>query len=192
MSAMNTNLRRLAFLSLVLFVPAALAHPGHDVAGGFEAGLRHPLTGVDHVLMIAAVSAWAALLRPAQRVLVAACLALFVAMGALLPFAPAPGRGLEAAIALTVVGAGTLLAIGKRWPLWATGALAACFALVHGIAHGAEGPVNSAYYVPGLATATATLALGVSFLAARLHATRVWWRAGGALTAAAGAAAMFS
>ncbi|MET0279974.1 MAG: HupE/UreJ family protein [Steroidobacteraceae bacterium] len=193
MSAINARpLRYLIPLCAVLAPAAALAHPGHGAGAGFVAGLIHPLTGLDHVLMIVAVSAWAALLGPLHRVLVAACLAAFVAAGALLPYTAAAGAGLEAAIALTVAGSGMLLALGRRWPMWAAGLLAGSFALVHGIAHGAEGPANSALYVPGLAAATGTLALAVSFAAARWQAASGWWRAGGALTAAAGTAALFS
>ena len=75
-------IRILTTLSLATLTPmAALAHPGHDVTGaGFMAGLMHPLTGLDHVLMIIATSLWAAQLQPAGRVMVAACLGLFVAL----------------------------------------------------------------------------------------------------------------
>lgn len=188
----NRHVRHLALAALCVLAPtAALAHPGHDGASaGFMAGLMHPLSGLDHVLMIVAVSAWAALLPWRQRYVVAACLGIFVAVGALLPFAPSPGPALEVAIALTVVGSGVVLALGKRWPLWATGLLGAAFALIHGFAHGAEGPAGSALYVPGLAVATSALALGVSLLAARLQPAPAWLRAGGAVTAAFGAAAI--
>jgi urease accessory protein len=169
---------------------AALAHPGHDAGAGFMAGVLHPLTGFDHVLMIVAVSTWAALLKPAGRAAIAACLGAFVALGALLPVAPAAGAGLEMAIALTVVGAGVLLAVGRRWSPWATGSLAALFALVHGFAHGAEGPATAPFYVPGLVVATSGLALAVSFLAARLQPHRSWLRTVGVISAAAGTAAL--
>jgi urease accessory protein len=155
------------------------------------AGLMHPLTGLDHVLMIVAVSAWAAALRPAGRAVIAACMGLFVAVGALLPAATASGPALEAAIALTVIGAGMLLAIGHRWSLGAIGAVAALFAVIHGFAHGAEGPANSPLYVPGLVAATIGLALLVAFAMARLQAHRSWLRAGGVIGAVAGVTALF-
>jgi len=180
-----------AALLLAALTPAtALAHSGHGLGTTLMAGLLHPLTGLDHVLMIVAVSAWAALLAPRARVAVACCLALFVGLGALVPVAG--GAGLEAAIALTVVGAGVLLAMGRRWPLWAMGTLAAVFALIHGFAHGAEGPAHSATYIAGLVAATATLALAVSFIAARLVARPLWLRTTGALSAATGATALFA
>ncbi len=188
----KSRLITLATVTATALVPTlAMAHPGHGVGQSFVAGVMHPLTGLDHVLMIVAVSAWAALLQPTGRIIVAACLALFVAIGAMLPVAPASGPALEAAIALTVIGAGTLLAFGRRAPLWLTSILAASFALIHGFAHGAEGPAGSLAYVPGLAVATGGLALAVSFLAARLS-HRIWLRAAGVLGAVFGATALFT
>lgn len=183
-------LRRTALVTLLAaLAPAtALAHPGHSVGANLMAGVLHPLTGLDHVLMIVAVSAWAALLAPAGRVVVATCLALFVGAGALLPVSGGPA--LEAAIALTVVGAGMLLAMGRRWPLWATASLSALFALVHGFAHGAEGPLHSFAYIAGLMLATAALALLVAFAAARLQTRSTWMRVAGIASAAAGTVAL--
>jgi urease accessory protein len=182
-----------ALVAGVLTPVAALAHPGHpDMSAGFMAGLLHPLGGLDHVLMIVAVSLWAAQLQATGRVAVAASLGVFVAIGALLPAPPLAGAGLETAIALTVVGAGILLAVGRRWPAWAAASFAALFALIHGFAHGAEGPATGALYVPGLVVATAGLALAICFLAARLQQHRLWLRALGVLGAACGSFALFN
>jgi urease accessory protein len=170
----------------------ALAHPGHDAGQQFVAGMLHPLSGLDHVLMIIAVSAWASLLKPAGRCIVAGCLALFVMVGAGLPFTLRSGPALESAIALTIVGSGMLLALGRRWSLWVTGAVAALFAMIHGFAHGAEGPVDSLAYVPGLAMTTGSLALAVSFLAARLQSRPEWLRMGGVAAATAGITALLN
>ncbi|MDQ2639902.1 MAG: HupE/UreJ family protein [Pseudomonadota bacterium] len=179
----------LSLAALLLASPAALAHPGEGShAGHLMAGMLHPLTGLDHVLMIVAVSAWSALLPMHGRIAVAACLALFVGVGALLPVGGGPL--LESAIALTVVGSGLLLAIGRRAPLWASGALAAGFALIHGFAHGAEGPAQSGLYVPGLVISTALLAALVSQAAVRLSAHASFLRIAGAASAAVGAAAL--
>jgi urease accessory protein len=189
----RTRLLTIATATAATLTPAlAMAHPGHGVGQHFVAGVLHPLTGLDHVLMIVAISAWAALLNPAGRVIVAVCLALFVAAGAVVPAAPVSGPSLEAAIAFTVVGSGVLLALGRRWPLWATGTIAVMFATIHGFAHGAEGPANSLAYVPGLAIATGGLALAISTIAARPQLPRMWLRVAGGLGAVAGATAMFS
>jgi urease accessory protein len=192
---MNSRTRLLTLASMVAFtlVPTmAVAHPGHGVGEDFMTGVLHPLSGLDHVLMILAVSAWASLLQRAGRVIVATCLALFVGVGAMLSAAPAPAPLLEAAIALTVMGSGILLALGCRWPSWAAGTVAALFAMIHGLAHGTEGPANSLGYVPGLAISTGGLALAVSFLAARLQSQRIWLRLAGGIGALAGVSAIFS
>lgn len=175
--------------ALLLASSAAVAHPGEGShADHLAAGMLHPLTGLDHVLMIVAVSAWSALLPARMRLVVAACLATFVGIGALLPVSGGPA--LEAAIALTVVGSGVLLAIGRRAPLWVTAGLAAGFALIHGFAHGAEGPSGAGLYVAGLVIATALLAALVALVAARLQSRPMWLRLAGAASAASGAAAL--
>jgi urease accessory protein len=190
MSTHTHRSRVITVLLLAALAPAAMAHPGHSAGAGFMAGVMHPLTGLDHVLMIIAVSAWAATLKPAGRTAVAACLGAFVAIGALLPVAPLGGAALEAAIALTVIGAGMLLALGRRWSLGITCTVAALFAVIHGFAHGAEGPANSPLYVPGLVAATVGLALTASLAAARLQSWLPWLRVAGGLGAIAGMSAM--
>lgn len=190
----HTRLRRpvqiAGLLVALLGSTAASAHPGHDAGANFVAGLLHPLSGLDHVLMIVAVSAWATLLPQAGRLLVMACLALFVTLGAAVPMAPA-GRALETALAMTVIGSGVLLAVGRRMPLRVAGTLAALFALIHGFAHGTEGPAHAGYYIPGLALATAGLSLLVSHVAVRLQQRMVILRAAGCVGALGGVAALF-
>ena len=49
------------FVAFLVFAPiAALAHPGHDGAGGLVHGFVHPVTGIDHVLAMIAVGVLAA------------------------------------------------------------------------------------------------------------------------------------
>ena len=49
------------FIVFFIFAPAAaLAHPGHDGAGGLGHGFLHPVTGIDHVLAMIAVGVLAA------------------------------------------------------------------------------------------------------------------------------------
>lgn len=176
----------LVTMSTLLLPSVAMAHPGDAAAHhNLMEGLLHPLTGFDHLLMITAVGVWAGQLLPKGRLLVAMCLAVFVGIGAVLDRGAGPL--LEIAIALTVLGSGVLLALGRRWPLWAGGVLAAGFALVHGLAHGTEGPAHSAAYVCGLVLATGLYALLVSALASRLQ-QRAWLlRVAGLFTAATAA-----
>jgi len=176
-------------LMTTLLPAAAMAHPGHE-PGNLMAGVLHPLTGLDHVLVIAAVSAWAAQLRLQARMLVLAGLAVAVPLGAMLPFVPANTAWLEVALAMTVVGSGLLLAFGRKLPLAAAGTLGAGFALLHGLAHGLEGPRDALAYVPGLALATVALTAIASVIASALLARgrQGWLQAAGIISAISGAA----
>ena len=51
-----------SWLVLLFLLPAlpALAHSDHGQAGGFLAGLLHPVGGLDHVLAMVAVGLWGA------------------------------------------------------------------------------------------------------------------------------------
>jgi len=80
------------FLSLVMAATVsttAFAHTGSDIAAGFGAGLFHPLTGLDHLLLAVAIGLWAGLrhghvvwsapaaITAAMVLLAAGCLGLF-------------------------------------------------------------------------------------------------------------------
>ena len=53
-------MRKLLPLLLLAFSVPALAHPGHG-ADSFQAGFFHPLTGLDHLLMLAGAGVLSAL-----------------------------------------------------------------------------------------------------------------------------------
>src|SRR5580698_2389106 len=48
----------LPFAGIALFPAVAEAHPGHGPATGFNSGLMHPLTGLDHICAMLAVGLW--------------------------------------------------------------------------------------------------------------------------------------
>ena len=96
------------------------------------------------------------------------------------------GALLESAIAVTVIGAGMLLAFGRRWSLASTTVLAAVLALIHGFAHGAEGPGHSGSYIVGLMLTTGALSITASIAAAQLRRRMGWLRAAGVASAATG------
>ena len=188
MYPISTRFLRTSLLLTSALLPAvASAHPGHDGGAGFTGGLLHPLSGLDHVLMIAAIGLWAARRAVKQRVILACCLGLFVSAGALAPI-PASGQLLETTLALTVIGSGLLLATAARLPFWGAGLLAAAFATVHGLAHGSEGINPTPMYVPGLALSTVGLALVSASIAAQFNGRQRWMRATGMLSAMAGVA----
>lgn len=141
-----------------LFAAEAQAHVGvHGT--GLTAGVIHPFTGLDHLLAMVAVGAWAAQLggraRRAVPLTFIAVMAAGGAWGGLGGWLP----GVESGIAASVLVLGLLVAFSARLPIAAGMALAGTFALFHGYAHGAEmpGTVNLWLYALGFVLSTALL-----------------------------------
>ncbi|MEY4489878.1 MAG: hypothetical protein RIQ79_2386, partial [Verrucomicrobiota bacterium] len=140
-------LRSLALpAAALLFVSKAYAHPGHegDHGGGltwdFSGGFMHPLGGLDHVLAMVAVGIWAAQLGGRARWAVPAAFMAALAAGAALGSGGMALGWMEQAVAASVLALGLLVVTATRLPLIAGMALAALFAVFHGMAHGAEMP----------------------------------------------------
>jgi urease accessory protein len=153
------TLRRHAALVGALLSPAvALAHPGHDIQS-FTQGVLHPFSGIDHLLAMLSLGALAGRLggRALWRV-PASFLALMISGGALaargfeLPFT-------EVGIALSLIAFGGAIALRCKLPLAATCALAGCFAVFHGLAHGAEMASDASGFVYGAGFIVSTGAL---------------------------------
>jgi urease accessory protein len=177
-------------LAGALLPTAALAHTGIGAAGGFAHGFWHPIGGLDHVLAMVAVGAFAVRLDGRAVWLVPAA---FVAMMAVGGFAGLEGIQLpfvETGIALSVVVLG--LAVAFRWklPVAVASALVGLFAIFHGHAHGSEMPVDA----PGLTYAAgfmlATASLHVAGIGLGLAVGRIGARSRFALQASGGAMAL--
>ncbi len=157
-------------------------------AGGWTAGISHPLFGPDHLLAMLAVGFWAA--QMGGRALWAVPLT-FVSMmggGALLAVAGIPLPSVESGVAASVLALGLLVAFAIRLPLAAGMTLAGAFALFHGHSHGTELPAMASpwIYATGFLTATGLLHVtGIAF-ARVLDGNRL--RIAGACIALAGAA----
>jgi urease accessory protein len=172
---------------------AALAHTGAHPGGGWVAGFVHPFAGLDHVLAMAAVGAWAAQAGGRCLVLIPATFVAAMAAGA----AAAHGVALpqvESMLALSVLALGLLVALAVKarshWPV----TLIALFAMFHGHAHGAEMPQFSSptLYFAGFLAATSVLhALGVAAGVA-LKAHPGIQRAGGVALGLAGSWLLFT
>ena len=169
------HLARLLPASVLVLTPTlALAHPGFGPTAGFGHGFFHPLSGIDHLLVMVAVGVFAA--RKGGRalwILPTSFVALMAVGGALgmagigLPF-------VETAIALSVVALGAAVALGIDMPTAAAAALVGMFALFHGHVHATEMPETAAglAYGAGFMAATAMLhllgiGLGLGFGRAR-------------------------
>lgn len=149
-----------ALAALCLFAGTASAHTGdHGTLTGFAGGLAHPLLGLDHLFAMLAIGLWAA--QQGGRALWAIPAAFVGAMlaGGMLAWAGVGLPQVEAAIALSVLALGLLVAARLRASLAAGIAIAAGFALLHGYAHGLETPlaVSPAMYAVGFVLATACL-----------------------------------
>jgi urease accessory protein len=184
----------LAALAAALLPTAALAHTGVGEASGFAHGFWHPIGGLDHVLAMVAVGAFAARLGGRALWIVPTA---FVAMMAVGGFAGMEGVALpfvETGIALSVVVLGLAVALGWKLPVAAASALVGLFAVFHGHAHGAEMPVDASGlgYAAGFMLATALLhvaGIGLGVLVGKVGArSKLVLQAGGGAMALAGVA----
>jgi len=183
---------RHVLLGLTLWCMAfgAQAHSGHlGDSSSVASGFMHPLSGLDHLLAMLAVGAYAALRGGYTR-----WLAPLVFLGVLLAGSVAGHLQwalplVEAGIAASVLVLGLMMIIAHRMPTVPGYALIACFALCHGFAHGMEAPAGNAFglYCAGFAVSCLMLQ-AIGFCAVRLLGVQhaIWARGGGALIAVAG------
>lgn len=172
-------------IPLLMFPTAALAHPGHVAGSPFAAGWAHPLSGSDHVLAMLAVGLWAATATD-RRGIWALPLTFMAAMvlGGILGAAGVQLPAVEPMILASSVILGLAVALALRPSLGVALPVVAAFGVMHGHAHGAEGPASGlAAYAAGFLLATGALHLAGIGLG-RLGVTRIL----GGLTAAAGVA----
>ncbi len=183
--------RRAAALALAVAWPAlALAHAEAGRASGLLSGLRHPVSGLDHVVAMLAVGLWGAQLGAPALWLLPVTFPVVMAFGGMLGLAGVALPGVEAAIALSGIALGLAVATEWRPPPWLGALIVGFFALFHGHAHGAELPPggNGLLYSVGFVAATGTLhAAGIGVgLVHRWGWGRAALRAAGAAVALAG------
>lgn len=175
-----------AAASLALAAGAAWAHTGADSGAhhGWLAGLLHPWTGLDHLIVMLAVGVWSALVTP--RVWLAPLsFAAVLWLGAWSAQHGLAVPAVEPMIVASMVVIGLLIALQAAWPTAEVAATVAGFAWFHGAAHGQE--LQGSAALAGMVLSTAVLhalGIGIGLALRRAHA----WapRAGGALVALAG------
>ena len=133
----KTGLAIAIALFSTLFSGLALAHPGHGLINAY-AGFMHPLTGWDHLLVMLAVGVWAAKLGGKARWQLPLTFMLVMTLGAALGMSGLAFAGLETLIAATVMAMGLMLIISLPMNATLQVGLTGLFALMHGLAHGAE------------------------------------------------------
>jgi urease accessory protein len=184
------------FVIFFVFAPAAaLAHPGHDGAGGLLNGFVHPLTGIDHVLAMIAVGVLAA--GYGGRALWLVPMSFLVAMAAAgaIGMAGIPVQIVEAGIGLSVVVLGLMIAFQFKPPTLVATVVVGFFALFHGYAHGSEMPNGLAglSFAAGFLIATALLlgaGVGIGLIVQRRTLSRRLFQAGGGVIALVGVAVL--
>jgi urease accessory protein len=158
----------------------------HDVegAGGFVAGLAHPVFGPDHVVAMVAVGLWGAFLGAPAIVLLPIVFPLVMAFGGVLGVLGVPLPATETGVAASAIVLGLMVLAAARPPIWIAALLVGAFAIFHGYAHGRELPdgANAVAFAAGFVIATGLLHLtGIAFgLLTRWPAGRVAVRAAGA------------
>jgi urease accessory protein len=159
---------RLTSLSLTLGLLSSRigsAHVGQgDVAGGFLAGVEHPVLGFDHVVAMVAVGIWGAQLGPPAIWVLPVTFPIVMAFGGALGGMGLPIPGIELGIAMAAIALGCMVAAAAHPPLWVAAIMVGAVAIFHGYAHGAEvpGSANAISYAAGFVIATGSLhALGI-------------------------------
>ena len=188
--------RRLSAFAVVALL-TALASPlglsAHEggAAEGLLNGLKHPVSGLDHVVAMVAVGLWGAQLgQPAVWVL-PVVFPVVLALGGMLGLMGVPLPGVEIGIALSALVLGGMV-MGEVEPsVVVTALVVGFFAIFHGHAHGAELPegASGVTYSLGFVIATGLLhAGGIAFgLIHKWPAGQTAIRVAGAGVAAAGA-----
>ncbi len=192
---MKTALRLGALTLAAALLPAtAFAHPGHVETGGFFHGFMHPVSGLDHILAMVAVGAFAAGIGGRALWMVPAAFVAMMAVGGFLGMEGVNLPLVETGIAASVIVLGLAVALRWKLPVAAASALVGLFAVFHGHAHGAEMPVDASGlgYALGFMLATASLhvmGIGLGVAVGKVGArSQLALRAGGGAMALAGVA----
>jgi urease accessory protein len=157
-------MKKLILSVMLLLAPtAALAHTGHGATASLFAGLAHPLSGLDHLTVMLAVGALAALKGGRALWLWPATFVGVMIAGALLGMAQVQLPLVEPAILGSVVVLGLLVALAVNLPTWLGAIVIGVSALFHGHAHGAEavGLAGVTYMIGFIATTAALHLAGI-------------------------------
>ena len=175
---------------LLVASPVGLAAHEGGAGVGLLSGLKHPISGVDHVVAMVAVGLWGAQLGQPAIWLLPVVFPMVMAFGGMLGLLGIPIPGVEIGIALSALVLGIMVLGEVKPPLAVTAIIVGVFAIFHGHAHGAELPegASGVTYSLGFVVATGLLhAAGIAI--GEIHrwsAGRVVLRAAGAGVALAG------
>jgi urease accessory protein len=168
------NMSRLALsFATVLIASATQAHTGVGDTNGFTHGFEHPVSGVDHVLVMVAVGLYAAHLGGRALWLVPLSFVSMMVVGGAFGTAGIGFPIVEIGIGLSVVILGVAVASGFHMPTAAAMTMVGIFAIFHGHAHGTGMPESASgfEYGVGFVLATAMLhafGIGIGLLIGRM------------------------
>ena len=153
------------FTFLLYDAQATQAHVNKGEAVSFLSGLKHPISGLDHVVAMIAVGLWGAQLGPPAIWVLPVAFPMVMAMGGMLGLLGVPLPGMEIGIAASAILLGAAVMMELRPPLALAALLVGFFAIFHGYAHGSELPAGESglLYSIGFVMATGCLhAVGIS------------------------------
>jgi urease accessory protein len=154
-------------------------------------GLRHPVSGLDHILAMVAVGLWGAQLGAPAIWLLPVTFPMVMAFGGMLGLMGFRLPGIEIGIAVSAIVLGIMVCFEARPPLWVAAVIVGFFAIFHGHAHGTELPAgaDALLYSIGFVVATGCLhGAGISIgLIHRWSAGKATLRALGMVVALGGA-----
>ena len=154
-------MRTFVMAAIISFLPIKSAS-AHIVAGSvssFDAGLAHPISGLDHVTAMLAVGMLAASKGGRALWLWPLSFVGMMVMGGALGFAHMHLPYVELGISASVVILGIMVAFAIIPKLWAGAALIGGFAILHGHAHVSEIPHSASGLAFALGFSAATIFL---------------------------------
>lgn len=149
-----------AVLLLMLNI-SLFAHTGVHEASGFSAGFSHPIGGADHVLAMVAVGLWAAMIGGRATWIVPVGFVSMMSVGAFMGIGGLEVSFVEEAILASVIAMGVLIAFGIKFNVVLSTVIVGVFAFFHGVAHGAEMPLNASGFEYGIGFIIATTILHI-------------------------------
>lgn len=173
---MNKHRRGLRFwlpiALLLLFPTCAMAHHGIGGTSGLLCGLAHPLSGLDHLIVMLGIGVWSAQRGGRSLWILPITFLVAMAVGGLLGAGRAALPVVEFGIVASVLVCGVLIVAESKMSLHAAVLLVALVACLHGHAHGSELPPTTSALTYGIGFLASSLMLELCGLAAALGARR--------------------
>ncbi|MEE9355879.1 MAG: HupE/UreJ family protein [Methylococcaceae bacterium] len=123
---------------LLLISPSLYAHTGSEIDHSLLSGLTHPITGLDHLLVLIGIGICSAKLASKSLFTLPILFLLAMASGALINFSAIKLPWVEPLILISVIAVGALASINYRWFFRIALASVSFFGIFHGYAHAAE------------------------------------------------------